>query len=114
MVDAAVGGKTGINTAEGKNLVGAFHPPAGSARGFARPAPRSQAREKTPAAAMTAAAPTAAKLIPRVKASRAAVSTASAVSPGSRAAAAVAPPSVSRTASACGIPAGRASVISRL
>ena len=29
MVDAAVGGKTGINTVEGKNLVGAFHPPAG-------------------------------------------------------------------------------------
>ena len=29
MVDAAVGGKTGINTAEGKNLVGMFHPPAG-------------------------------------------------------------------------------------
>jgi 3-dehydroquinate synthase len=29
MVDAAVGGKTGINTAGGKNLVGAFHPPAG-------------------------------------------------------------------------------------
>ncbi|GAA4928035.1 3-dehydroquinate synthase [Streptomonospora halophila] len=29
MVDAAVGGKTGINTAEGKNLVGAFHPPSG-------------------------------------------------------------------------------------
>ena len=27
MVDAAVGGKTGINTAEGKNLVGAFHTP---------------------------------------------------------------------------------------
>src|SRR5690625_3255224 len=27
MVDAAVGGKTGINTPEGKNLVGAFHPP---------------------------------------------------------------------------------------
>lgn len=27
VVDAAVGGKTGINTAEGKNLVGAFHPP---------------------------------------------------------------------------------------
>jgi 3-dehydroquinate synthase len=27
MVDAAVGGKTGINTAEGKNLVGAFHMP---------------------------------------------------------------------------------------
>lgn len=27
MVDAALGGKTGINTAEGKNLVGAFHPP---------------------------------------------------------------------------------------
>ena len=29
MVDAAVGGKTGINTAEGKNLVGSFHEPAG-------------------------------------------------------------------------------------
>lgn len=27
MVDAAVGGKTGINTAAGKNLVGAFHEP---------------------------------------------------------------------------------------
>jgi 3-dehydroquinate synthase len=27
MVDAAVGGKTGINTTAGKNLVGAFHPP---------------------------------------------------------------------------------------
>ncbi|STC70542.1 3-dehydroquinate synthase [Corynebacterium pilosum] len=29
MVDAAVGGKTGINTAAGKNLVGAFHEPSG-------------------------------------------------------------------------------------
>ena len=29
MVDAAVGGKTGINTADGKNLVGAIHEPAG-------------------------------------------------------------------------------------
>ncbi|WP_149257306.1 3-dehydroquinate synthase [Actinomadura sp. K4S16] len=29
MVDAAVGGKTGINIPEGKNLVGAFHPPGG-------------------------------------------------------------------------------------
>lgn len=28
IVDAAVGGKTGINTAEGKNLVGAFYAPA--------------------------------------------------------------------------------------
>lgn len=28
MVDAAIGGKTGINTDAGKNLVGAFHPPA--------------------------------------------------------------------------------------
>ncbi|SPT54057.1 3-dehydroquinate synthase [Actinomyces bovis] len=28
MVDAAVGGKTGIDTSAGKNLVGAFHPPA--------------------------------------------------------------------------------------
>jgi len=29
MVDAAVGGKTGINTDEGKNLVGSFHTPVG-------------------------------------------------------------------------------------
>ncbi|WP_239133159.1 3-dehydroquinate synthase [Paractinoplanes durhamensis] len=29
MVDAAVGGKTGVNIEAGKNLVGAFHPPAG-------------------------------------------------------------------------------------
>jgi len=29
MVDAAIGGKTGINTAAGKNLVGAFHAPVG-------------------------------------------------------------------------------------
>ena len=29
MVDAAVGSKTGMNTTEGKNLVGAFHEPAG-------------------------------------------------------------------------------------
>ena len=29
MVDAAVGGKTGVNIAAGKNLGGAFHPPAG-------------------------------------------------------------------------------------
>jgi len=29
MVDAAVGGKTGINTDDGKNLVGSFHEPAG-------------------------------------------------------------------------------------
>lgn len=29
MVDAAVGGKTGMNTSAGKNLVGAFHEPAG-------------------------------------------------------------------------------------
>jgi 3-dehydroquinate synthase len=29
IVDAAIGGKTGINTAAGKNLVGAFHQPAG-------------------------------------------------------------------------------------
>ena len=28
MVDAAVGGKTGINTAEGKNLVGSFYAPS--------------------------------------------------------------------------------------
>ena len=29
MVDAAVGGKTGVNTAEGKNLIGAFYEPLG-------------------------------------------------------------------------------------
>ncbi|GAA1533874.1 3-dehydroquinate synthase [Nocardioides humi] len=29
MVDAAVGGKTGVNTPAGKNLVGSFHEPAG-------------------------------------------------------------------------------------
>ncbi|MEZ4586833.1 MAG: 3-dehydroquinate synthase [Gemmatimonadales bacterium] len=29
MVDASVGGKTGLNTRHGKNLVGAFHPPVG-------------------------------------------------------------------------------------
>lgn len=29
MVDASVGGKTGLNTHHGKNLVGAFHPPMG-------------------------------------------------------------------------------------
>jgi len=27
MVDASIGGKTGVDTAHGKNLVGAFHPP---------------------------------------------------------------------------------------
>lgn len=27
MIDASVGGKTGVDTAHGKNLVGAFHPP---------------------------------------------------------------------------------------
>ena len=29
MLDAAVGGKTGVDTPVGKNLVGAFHPPSG-------------------------------------------------------------------------------------
>jgi 3-dehydroquinate synthase len=29
MLDASVGGKTGVDTPKGKNLVGAFHPPAG-------------------------------------------------------------------------------------
>ena len=27
MLDASVGGKTGVDTPEGKNLIGAFHPP---------------------------------------------------------------------------------------
>ncbi len=35
MVDAAVGGKTGINTGAGKNLVGSFHTPAGVLCGLA-------------------------------------------------------------------------------
>jgi 3-dehydroquinate synthase len=35
MVDAAVGGKTGINTSAGKNLVGSFHPPGGVLCDFA-------------------------------------------------------------------------------
>jgi len=29
MLDASVGGKTGVDTPQGKNLIGAFHPPAG-------------------------------------------------------------------------------------
>jgi 3-dehydroquinate synthase len=29
MLDASVGGKTGVNVSQGKNLIGAFHPPAG-------------------------------------------------------------------------------------
>ena len=40
MVDAAIGGKTGINTAEGKNLVGAFHAPV---RRALRPRPAADA-----------------------------------------------------------------------
>ena len=28
MLDASVGGKTGVDTPRGKNLIGAFHPPA--------------------------------------------------------------------------------------
>ena len=34
MVDAAVGGKTGIDWSTGKNLVGAFYPPLGVAVDF--------------------------------------------------------------------------------
>ena len=29
MIDSSIGGKTGVDTPAGKNLVGAFHPPAG-------------------------------------------------------------------------------------
>ena len=36
MVDAAIGGKTGVNLPEGKNLVGAFHQPSCGARGSGR------------------------------------------------------------------------------
>ena len=39
MLDASVGGKTGVDTPQGKNLIGAFHPPA-AVRG--RPARRSR------------------------------------------------------------------------
>jgi 3-dehydroquinate synthase len=44
MVDAAVGGKTGINTGAGKNLVGSFHEPAGVVcdLGFLRTLPREE------------------------------------------------------------------------
>ena len=35
MADAAVGGKTAIDIPKGKNLVGAFHPPAGVLRDLA-------------------------------------------------------------------------------
>ena len=36
MTDAAIGGKTAINTPDGKNLVGAFYPPAGVLAGPVR------------------------------------------------------------------------------
>ena len=49
MVDAAVGGKTGINTAEGKNLVGSFHPPVGVVCDLS--ALRHAARERLPSRA---------------------------------------------------------------
>jgi 5-deoxy-5-amino-3-dehydroquinate synthase len=43
MVDAAIGGKTGVNLPEGKNLVGAFHQPIGV---FADPAVLSSLPER--------------------------------------------------------------------
>ena len=49
MVDASVGGKTGVDTRHGKNLVGAFHPPRGGRRRSARP--RRHCRSATIAAA---------------------------------------------------------------
>ena len=48
MVDAAVGGKTGINIAAGKNLVGAFHPPAGRAVRAVRAATPCRRRSSPP------------------------------------------------------------------
>jgi 3-dehydroquinate synthase len=47
MVDASVGGKTGVNTAQGKNLIGAFHPPSAVAADplALRPLPDREYRE---------------------------------------------------------------------
>ena len=57
MVDAAVGGKTGINTAAGKNLVGAFHEPAGVLCDLAllRTLPREELRRPASARSSSAA-----------------------------------------------------------
>ena len=49
MVDAAVGGKTAIDIAAGKNLVGAFHPPAGVLADLATLADPADARTTWPA-----------------------------------------------------------------
>ena len=46
MVDSAIGGKTGVNLPEGKNLVGAFHQPRGVYIGPGRP--RDAARSRVP------------------------------------------------------------------
>ena len=48
-VDSSVGGKTGINTSRGKNLVGAFHQPELRARRCRRPRFAAAARSSTPA-----------------------------------------------------------------
>ena len=61
MVDAAVGGKTGINTAEGKNLVGAFHEPAGvvcDLAWLATPAGAGAGRAGWPRSSSAASSPT--------------------------------------------------------
>ena len=50
-VDAAIGGKTGVNLPEGKNLVGAFHQPAGRAVPTSPPWPPCPSGSTGPASA---------------------------------------------------------------
>ena len=61
MVDAAVGGKTGIDTAAGKNLVGAFHPPVGvlADTGVLAGLPGAEFRSGSPRWSSAASSPTA-------------------------------------------------------
>ena len=49
MADAAIGGKTGVNHRLGKNLLGAFHPPARDPRSIRRPWRRCRSATTAPA-----------------------------------------------------------------